>query len=59
MCVVHRDAELAAVAEVGLDRVGQERNGDHNLVEAVFAQQVDDVFHHRHVGNGQHGLRGV
>ena len=57
--VGHRDAELAAVAEVGLDVVGQERDRDDDLVEPVLLQQADDVLHHRPVGERQHRLRRV
>ena len=53
------DTELAAVAEVGLDVIGQERNRDHDLVEAVPGEQIDDVLHHRPVGDRQHRLGGV
>ena len=44
------DAELAAVAEVGLDVVGEERDRDDDLVEPVLLEQRDDVLHHRPVG---------
>ena len=57
--VDHPHAELGAVAEVGADVVGQEGDGDHDLVEAVALQQLDDVLHHRPVGQRQHRLRGV
>ncbi|CAB4808815.1 unannotated protein [freshwater metagenome] len=42
-------AEVAAVPEVLLDGVRHERNGHHDVLDAVVAQQVDDVFHHRPV----------
>ena len=54
--VDHADAELGAVAEVGPDGVGHEGHGDHDVLEAVLAQQVDHVLHHRDVGHGQHRL---
>ena len=54
--VDHPHAELGAVAEVGADGVGHEGDGDDDLVEAVPAQQVDDVLHHRPVGQRQHRL---
>ena len=50
------DAELGAVAEVGLDGVGHEGDGHDDLVEAVPPQQGDDVLHHRAVGHRQHRL---
>ena len=52
----HADAELRSVAEVGADGVGHERHGDHDVLEAVLAEQVDHVLHHRNVDHGQHGL---
>ena len=57
--VDHPHAELGAVAEVGADVVGQEGDGDDDLVEAVLLQQLDDVLHHRPVGQRQHRLGGV
>ena len=54
--VDHAHAELGAVAEVGADGVGQEGDGDDDLVEAVPLQQVDDVLHHRPVDQRQHRL---
>ena len=52
-------AVVGAVTELVLDGVGQERHRHDDLVEAVAAQQVDDVLHHRPVGDRQHRLRGV
>nr|WP_254126975.1 hypothetical protein [Aquihabitans sp. G128] len=52
-------AELGAVAEVGADLVGEERHRDHDLVDPVLLEQVDDVLHHRPVGQREHGLRAV
>ena len=49
-------AEVRAVAEVRPDVVGHEGDRDHDLVEAVTAQEVDDVFHHRLVGQRHHRL---
>ena len=54
--VLDADAELGAVPEVGADVVGHEGDGDDEVVEAVLLQQVDDVFHHRSVGQRHHGL---
>ena len=39
--------ERLAVAEVAADRLRQERDGDDHVLEAVFAQQLDDVLHAR------------
>ena len=52
------DAELRAVAEVGADlvRVVVQVGGD--LGDAVAAQQVQQVLHHRPVEDGHHGLGG-
>ena len=54
--VDHAHAELGPVAEVGADGVGHEGHGDHDVLEAVGPQQVDDVLHHRDVGHGEHRL---
>ena len=54
--VPHGDTEVGAVAEVVADLVGEERDGHHDLVEAVQREQVDDVLHHRLVGQGHHRL---
>ena len=54
--VDHAHPELAAVPEVGADRVGEIGDGYDNLVDAMLAQQVDDVFHHRPVGQRNHRL---
>ena len=54
--VDHADAELRPVPEVAADGIGHERHGDHDVLEAVLAQEVDDVLHHGPVGHGQHGL---
>jgi hypothetical protein len=55
--VDHADAELRAVAEVVADRVGQEGDGDDDVLEPVLLQELDDVLHHRPVGDGHHRLR--
>jgi hypothetical protein len=52
----HAHAELGAVAEVVAYVVAHERDGHDDLLEAVPAQQVDDVLHHRRVGDGHHRL---
>ena len=54
--VRHADPELAAVAEVAADRVGQERDGDDDFGDAVPPQERHDVFHHRPADEGQHRL---
>ena len=54
--VPHADTELGAVAEVGADVVGEERECDDDLVDAVLAQQRDDVLHHRDIRDRQHRL---
>ena len=55
--VDHADPELRAVAEIAADGVGHEGDRDHDVLEAVLAQQADDVLHHGPVGHGQHRLR--
>ena len=55
--VAHPHAELGAVAEVVADLVGEERDGDDDVVETVVREQPHDVAHHRHVGDRQHRLR--
>ena len=55
--VDHPDPELRPVAEVAPDGVGHEGHGDHDVLEAVLAEQGDDVLHHGPVGHGEHGLR--
>ncbi len=55
--VAHGDAEIGAVAEVVADLVGEERDRDDDVVEAVQLEQVDDVLHHRLVDEGHHRLR--
>jgi hypothetical protein len=54
--VHHADAELRPVAEVVADGVGQEGDGDDDVLEAVLLQELDDVLHHRPVGDGHHRL---
>ena len=55
--VRHVNAELRAVAEVVADGVGHEGDGDDHVLEAVAAQQSDDVLHHRPVRERKHRLR--
>ena len=57
--VTHADAEVGAVTEVVADLVGEERHGDDDVVEAVLREQVDDVLHHRLVGQRHHRFRRV
>src|SRR5207302_1853485 len=45
--VLDVESERRAVAEVAADRLRQERNGDDDLVEAVRAQELEDVLHAR------------
>ena len=54
--VAHAHAELGAVAEVGADVVGHERDRHDDVVEAVPREQLHDVLHHRHVGDRHHRL---
>ena len=48
---------LVAVAEVGADRLRQERDGDDDVGEAVRAQQLEDVLHARLADDRHHRLR--
>ncbi len=54
--VVDVDAERAAVAEVAADDLGQERQSDDDVVDAVPLEQLDDVLHARLVADGHHRL---
>ena len=54
--VVDVHAQLAAVAEVVADGLGQEREGDDDVVDAVPLEQLDDVLHARLVGDRHHRL---
>ena len=54
--VDHADAELRSVPEVGADGIGHEGHGYHDVLEAVLAEQIDDVLHHGDVDHGEHGL---
>ena len=51
------DAERVAVAEVAADRLRQERDRDDDVVEAVRAQQLEDVLHARLADDRHHRLR--
>ena len=55
--VPHPHTELGAVAEVVADLVGEERDRDDDVVEAVVGEQPHDVPHHRHVRDREHRLR--
>ena len=55
--VLDVQAEVAAVAEVGADRLRQERHRDHDVAEAVVAQQLEDVLHARLADDRHHRLR--
>ncbi len=55
--VVDRGAERFSVAEVRLDRLGQEGQGDGDVGQPVRAQQIDDVLHARFPDDGHHRLR--
>ena len=54
--VAHPDAEVRAVSEVVTDLVGEVRDRDDNIVEAVAREQRDDVLHHRTVHERHHRL---
>ena len=54
--VRHAYAEVAAVAEVTLDFVGEVVQRGDDVFHAVPPQQVDDVLHHRFVGDGRERL---
>ena len=49
--------ERLAVAEVAADRLRQERDGDDHVLEAVLAQQLEDVLHARLADDRHHRLR--
>ena len=51
--VFDRHAVVAAVSEVLTDRVWHERQGHDDVCDAVAAEQIDDVFHHRAIGDGE------
>src|ERR1700689_1529943 len=53
---VRASPEILAVAEVVAHHRGEERRGDHGLVEAVLPQQPEHVLHDRPVDHGQHRL---
>ena len=55
--VLDLDAEAGAVAEVAADRLRQERDRDDDLLEAVVAQELDDVLHARLADDRHHRLR--
>ncbi len=55
--VVHRDAEIRPVAEIGLDLVGHVVQRGDDLVDAVAAQEVDDVVHDRLAGDRRQRFR--
>ena len=55
--VLDVDAERLAVAEVAADRLRQERDGDDHVLEAVLAEQLDDVLHARLADDRHHRLR--
>ena len=54
--VDHAHAELAAVAEVVADGVGEEGHRDDDVGDAVAPQQRHDVLHHRAAHQRQHRL---
>ena len=51
------EAEVVAVAEVRADRLRQERDRDDDVLEAVLAQQLEDVLHARLADDRHHRLR--
>src|SRR2546421_2313703 len=56
---VDLDAEPAAIAEVALNLIAEIVDIDHDLVETVFAQQLDDVLHHRAIYDRHQRLRQI
>ena len=46
-----------AVAEIASDRLREERDGDDHVVEAVAAEELDDVLHARLADDRDHRLR--
>ena len=55
--VRHVDAEIAAVAEVAFDLVGEVVERRDDLGDAVTAEQIDDMLHHRLVGHRRERFR--
>src|SRR5207245_2446984 len=55
--VLDVQAKRLAVAEVGTDRLRQERNRHDDVLEAVLAQQLEDVLHARLADDRDHRLR--
>ena len=55
--VLHVHAEALAVAEVAADRLREERDRDDHVLEAVAAEQLDDVLHARLADDRHHRLR--
>ena len=54
--VSHPHAEVGPVAEVVPDLVGEERDGDDDVVEAVRREEPHHVLHHRPVRQRHHRL---
>src|SRR5579884_4268037 len=55
--VLDLEPERLAVAEVGADRLRQERDRDDDVAEVVLAQQLEDVLHARLADDRHHRLR--
>src|ERR671922_205966 len=55
--VLHREPERLAVAEVAADRLRQEGDRDDHLLEAVRADELEDVLHARLADDRDHRLR--
>ena len=51
------DAKRLAVAEVASDRLREEGDGDDDVLEAVFPEQLDDVLHAGLADDRHHRLR--
>ena len=54
--VLHVQAHRLAVAEVAADRLGQERERDHDVLEPVAAEELEDVLHARLADDRHHRL---
>ena len=55
--VVDVEPEALAAAEVRADRLRHEREGDHDLLDPVALDEVDDVLHARLPDDRHHRLR--
>jgi hypothetical protein len=55
--VADRDAVVLSGGEVAADRLWHEGDGDDDVLEAVLAEELDDVLHARLADDGHHRLR--